>query len=296
MLTTTTYSQQNLIPNGSFEVYSTCPDNQGEVYLAYPWFDPTNESSDYFNSCCNNGIAGVPNNFYGYKYSFEGNGYAAFATYEGNGIGANYREYIAIKLNESLLPTHEYCFTAYVSPSNNFKYYSNNIGILLSKDTVGLSRFYGNYIAIKPTANNDTIIADTNKWTQIDLKFKATGNEIFLIIGNFFNDVNTKYIISNPNGYEGAYYYIDKVSLTDCSELNIPNIFTPNNDNVNDFFAINFLPENSKLTIYNRWGDKIYYSSNYKNDWDGKNITDGVYYYLLETNEKVYKGYIQLIN
>jgi len=38
---------------------------------------------------------------------------------------------------------------------------------------------------------------------------------------------------------------------------------------------------NSKLTIYNRWGNKIYENANYDNRWNGSKYADGTYYYVL---------------
>ena len=72
------------------------------------------------------------------------------------------------------------------------------------------------------------------------------------------------------------------VIVSDCIII-IPNIFTPNGDGENDVFYIKGLDsyQNSKLIIYNRWGNKIYESDDYKNNWDGGNNPDGVYYYVL---------------
>ncbi|NLN73902.1 MAG: T9SS type B sorting domain-containing protein [Bacteroidales bacterium] len=66
-------------------------------------------------------------------------------------------------------------------------------------------------------------------------------------------------------------------------EIEIPNVFTPNSDGFNDYFFIDGLDSypNSKLKVYNRWGKVVYRSDNYQNDWDGKNVADGVYYYVL---------------
>jgi len=38
---------------------------------------------------------------------------------------------------------------------------------------------------------------------------------------------------------------------------------------------------NTMLQIFNRWGKKVYESSDYQNDWNGENYHDGVYYYVL---------------
>jgi gliding motility-associated-like protein len=64
----------------------------------------------------------------------------------------------------------------------------------------------------------------------------------------------------------------------------IPNTFTPNGDGVNDKFEMVFKdsylpPDNTKITVYNRWGKQVYHSNNYKNDWTGDTNPDGTYYY-----------------
>lgn len=54
-----------------------------------------------------------------------------------------------------------------------------------------------------------------------------------------------------------------------------PNIFTPNNDGMNDAFVVPCLLDtdrfsNSQVTIYNQWGDEVYRSGQpYLSDWDG---------------------------
>lgn len=54
-------------------------------------------------------------------------------------------------------------------------------------------------------------------------------------------------------------------------ELEIPNVITPNGDGYNDFFEIFGLPENHRLTIFDRYGNIILSTEDYRQDWDGKN-------------------------
>ena len=71
----------------------------------------------------------------------------------------------------------------------------------------------------------------------------------------------------------------------------VPTIITPNNDGVNDVFAVPCLLDevefpNSQIIIFNRWGDEVYRSRQpYTNDWDGKfngeDLPPGTYFYVL---------------
>ena len=91
-------------------------------------------------------------------------------------------------------------------------------------------------------------------------------------------------------------------------ELMIPQVFTPNFDNVNDFFVINgifgYLENN--LKIFNRWGNLVYEADYYQNDWFGINekgvelesgeLPVGTYFYILDLggDEEPMTGYIYL--
>ncbi len=67
--------------------------------------------------------------------------------------------------------------------------------------------------------------------------------------------------------------------------LNIPNVITPDGTGpaVNEFFFVENLEKypGSSLAIYNRWGNKVFESSDYQNNWNGSKSVDGVYYYVL---------------
>ena len=98
-----------------------------------------------------------------------------------------------------------------------------------------------------------------------------------------------------------------KVTANNC-EVDVPNIITPNGDGLNDAFKIMLTgdgaPEfyssfpNSTLVIYNRWGKKVYESTNYQNDWSGESLTDGVYYwnlYLADGKDTEMKGTVTIL-
>lgn len=87
------------------------------------------------------------------------------------------------------------------------------------------------------------------------------------------------------------------------SALFIPNLYTPNGDGSNDVFEIRGLDlfAENDLVIVNRWGNEVYKSTNYKNNWAGEGLNEGTYYYVLRIKDsagdewQVFKGYVTLI-
>jgi gliding motility-associated-like protein len=78
------------------------------------------------------------------------------------------------------------------------------------------------------------------------------------------------------------------------TDVFIPNIFTPNNDGINDVFFIRNLPAEANIVITNRWGSEVYRSSNYANDWTGGNAQDGIFYYRLQAGGHTFTGWLEI--
>lgn len=77
----------------------------------------------------------------------------------------------------------------------------------------------------------------------------------------------------------------------DCSLLEfIPNAFTPNKDNINDCFGVKNWPATSsyELTIYNRWGQLVFKTTNasecWNGDFQGQPQSTGTYVYIIKAN------------
>ncbi|MBO7647691.1 MAG: gliding motility-associated C-terminal domain-containing protein [Bacteroidales bacterium] len=79
-------------------------------------------------------------------------------------------------------------------------------------------------------------------------------------------------------------------STESLQKLEIPNVFTPNGDGINDFFVILGSEQCTKrqLTVRDRNGKTVYHANLYENNWDGGDCPDGTYFYQFTF------GYLQL--
>lgn len=103
-------------------------------------------------------------------------------------------------------------------------------------------------------------------------------------------NTNARQIVLPPNSTLAKQLAADPVlkNLSDDSldwslpvHFSIPNLFTPNNDGVNDFFVIEGLENYSspRLVIRDKNNRVVYQSDAYKNTWGGENCPEGVYNY-----------------
>lgn len=77
----------------------------------------------------------------------------------------------------------------------------------------------------------------------------------------------------------------DTIKFTKLEKESIlPNVFTPNDDLKNQTFMIEESFWGARLSVYNRWGKKVYHSLNYQNTWDAAGLPTGVYYYIIEAD------------
>jgi gliding motility-associated-like protein len=88
----------------------------------------------------------------------------------------------------------------------------------------------------------------------------------------------------------------DVVVIT-FNDFVVPQGFSPNGDNKNDKFEIMGLENYSgvSLKVVNRWGQEVYSSSDYKNDWDGSGLEEDTYFYVLNIpGTSVKNGFVVL--
>ncbi|MCF6184415.1 MAG: gliding motility-associated C-terminal domain-containing protein [Bacteroidales bacterium] len=147
----------------------------------------------------------------------------------------------------------------------------------LGKDTVVCE---GHYLTLKTNLNNIDFIWQDGSTDSV-----------------FYADKTGMYSLTTKN-ICGSWSDSVFVTAEYCGPIEIPNVFTPNEDGINDSFKIKGIENDIwSLTIYSRWGDEVYYSPDYQSNWKAKNINNGIYYYILSKPERnqTYKGTVRVI-
>ena len=113
------------------------------------------------------------------------------------------------------------------------------------------------------------------------------------------------YFMQNACGTVRASYTLEVI---DCEcELYIPNSFSPNNDGLNDYFQIGHACDlvDYRISVYNRWGERVYESNESTDLWDGKMkgipLAAGIYTavveaYIRQGTRYRFRSYTQTLN
>jgi gliding motility-associated-like protein len=149
-------------------------------------------------------------------------------------------------------------------------------------------------------------------YSSNELKYMWTPNDGTLTNNNINNPVASPSVTTTYTVYGmDKYGCLDSASLTIIvdSTMNefVPSGFTPNGDGLNDIFRPTFLKYQKlvEFSVYNRWGQKVFSTSNKDEGWDGSFNSQpqdmGVYFYNIivsragYSNNQIYKGEVTLI-
>ena len=306
---------QNLVPNGSFEEYTQCPYTEDQLQFSSGWYKPNSSTSDYFNNCQTNITTGVsvPQTWSGYQHPFEGNAYIGIIIYDAT--TPELSEYIQCKLTEPLRACQYYQVRFWTSLGDYCPKATNILGARLDKEAIKKVSPYDFYsFELPPHIGVSDYIVDTANWVLISGIYLAEGDEQYLTIGRFldttlYNNNNPPNITVNCDSCVSsgipAQYYIDSVSVIELAikqaEKEIPNVLTANGDGLNDsWLPISYCSNEWTCYIYNRWGNLVYEFNQSDQGWrgadnKGKELIEGVYYYILFEDKNKKTGFIQLV-
>lgn len=303
LLYTSIYSQTNLVPNPSFEQYTVCPDGPSELNYANNWIIPTTGTPDYFNACWDSTISwisimDVPQNFIGYQTAHHGSAYSGIYLY--TDPSQIYREYIQIQLSLPLISGVKYYLHFVTSLADSCRFATDDIGAYFSIGQITRNDFDAfNYV---PQIKNNEGVVLSNKalWYDIYGVYTAVGNENYITIGNFLNNINTDTIRVLPNHpnlseYNTAYYYIDNLCLSTDSNLCYSSISLKSNEltfsniysNSDKIYFRNIEP-NSEITVYNIQGERILQETVSGSITLNPNLNTGIYFIKFQNKNSQY--------
>lgn len=267
--------QQNLVPNESFEEYTSCvPNSIFNVWLAVPWTntDFQNCSPDYYNECCpptSSGLPhfGVPENLTGVQHARTGDSYAGFYAYSWFNLDG--REYVQVELMETLEAGINYEVTFHVSLADKFWYAVGSLGALFTDTMFTRSSYSITGLDLNPQIQSTAgvFFDDKDNWMEVRDTFVAQGGERFITIGNFNTDGESDTVMQATG--EGlqyhAYYYIDDVSVVmvdtpvgvrEQEELRFSIYPNPNNGRMTLTYTLKER-EKGSVIIYSVLGEQI---------------------------------------
>lgn len=158
-----------------------------------------------------------------------------------------------------------------------------------------------NYSAPVIGGNKNLIINNTGGSVTINPSITGGGTLSYMWRpGKNLNDSTIANPIASPS--QNTAYTLTVTNSKGCSSsaifnvlvinaLNVPSVFTPNNDGINDVWAIKNIEgyPNCEVSVYNRNGQLLFYSKGYPFPWDGtykgKKLPEGAYYYVLKAND-----------
>lgn len=230
MMSTLSFGQNNLVPNGSFEsTEKKVKTGEGEISLALPWISPSLENQADLYSSENKKGYGIPTNDRGYMDVDEGVNYAGFRVF-------SYRDklprtYLQVKLSKALIAGKKYCVKYNVVLSKTSKYASNNIGMNFSVKKPKQKDIEANTLKPQIQQAANKIFDDQHTWQTVCGVFTAQGAERYITIGNFVptGDMAVKQDYLKMRKLkefpqlqsEEAYYYIDDVQVINLEEVDV---------------------------------------------------------------------------
>tara|TARA_B100000508_G_scaffold118450_1_gene98519 strand:- start:29009 stop:33682 length:4674 start_codon:yes stop_codon:yes gene_type:complete len=179
------------------------------------------------------------------------------------------------------------------------------IDTTLTLDPSGPISLFGSDIDAGSTDNCglDQVIIEQNSFDCEDLGTNIIAVQVIDVNGNIFD---TSIVVAvEESGIDLDFDQIDDAcdDNINTTVVVVPTGFTPNGDGINDLLVITALSNYTtvKLNVFNRYGNLVYESDQYNNDWDGTNskngmeLPDGTYFYTLELDGgEILNGYIHI--
>ncbi|MBC8265823.1 MAG: gliding motility-associated C-terminal domain-containing protein [Flavobacteriales bacterium] len=132
-----------------------------------------------------------------------------------------------------------------------------------------------------------------------DKKFITTMDSSYYFYENL-NSLAGCYVVTATDSFGNESIISNQICVENCPEYELPNVFSPNADNVNDLFVPikNKHIESVDMKIFNRWGKMVFETTDAEINWNGQkrgkksDCSEGVYFYVCTINELKLNGII----
>jgi len=235
-------AQMNLVPNPSFEIHDTCPDNIFQIHRATGW-KSANGSPDYHHVCANWWTVSVPFNFRGFQPTISDfdSAYAGIYVHKTQHPS---REILSIDLSQELIIGRRYYASlimaaTYLSPTSC---HCNKMGIrFISYKIPHNINGYSTGTLINNFAHiyTDSIVSDTSSWFLLEGSFVADSAYSGILVGNFFTPNNVNCFCRDSTSLL-SYYFIDRICVSE-NPLYCPDFSTS--------VRISSLPDNYEINL-----------------------------------------------
>ncbi len=153
---------------------------------------------------------------------------------------------------------------------------------------------------------------DTDDVIGYYIYFSDTDDEDLVLIDSILDHTINRYMHEPNRGIAGCYaisafdenrnesIFSNLICVDNCPAYELPNTFTPNGDGTNELFVpiVNRFIDIVDFVVYNRWGNKIFESTDPLIEWDGRSfggreVADGTYFYTCRIFEQRVTGSIE---
>lgn len=192
-ITKIVYGQTNYVGNPSFEEHCT----QGWVSY-WPGLDTLVCNPGTLASSCPNNLL-APKSSLTFQYARSGQGYMIITLFCPS--SCNYRSYLKNRLLTTLTKGQTYCVRFYVNNTNKSSYGMDGYQAFFGSkmlDTISVCPILELSATPQISNPNGNIITDTLNWVPVQGTFTATGDEVYMVIGNFKSDAATNTVLINP--------------------------------------------------------------------------------------------------
>jgi hypothetical protein len=223
-----TIRAQNLVPNGSFEQFTTnCDFGLGYGYLEDWSYIPCSIRPGLRHACNNdlNNGGGVPYGGLGYQDAHSGDAFISVWTLRMNSQGGfpdgNPQKYANVDLVAPLVAGQHYCLRLWMNMADSSCYKTGAFHAFLWYGEPTVCNYQDTAWDTHATVTFDISGVDSIGWTPLEGEFVANGGEVNLTLGafQFDEEIDSVFIADHSNLLGGllAVYYIDDVELWACS-------------------------------------------------------------------------------